>query len=163
MKILGIDPGSIRLGWCVLEDGKPAKSGVLKAVAGWSADRRFTYLAAEMSDLLALYEPDVVALEKAFVGKFASAVISLSEIRGMCKCLALQAGCKIANYEPREVKQAVHSGRAGKADVIAMVRAILALDHEPTSDEADACAVALCHQNQVYYSNAVQQAAAKEV
>jgi crossover junction endodeoxyribonuclease RuvC len=98
-------------------------------------------------ELLAAHAPDAVALEESFVGADARIALSVGQARGAVLVAAAAAGVECAEYPPSQVKQAVCGyGRAEKAQVQRMVRAILALDANPTPNHAaDALAVAICH------------------
>jgi crossover junction endodeoxyribonuclease RuvC len=55
-------------------------------------------------------------------------------------------GLPVAEYAPREIKQAVvGKGGADKLQVQHMVRVLLGLAETPQADAADALAIALCH------------------
>jgi len=70
----------------------------------------------------------------------------MGHARGVCLLAVEQAGCKLFEYSPLEVKKAVvGQGRAGKGQVGFMIRALLGLKTNPQEDEADALAVAMCH------------------
>ncbi len=98
-------------------------------------------------ELLAAHAPDAVALEESFVGADARIALSVGQARGAVLVAAAAAGVECAEYPPAQVKQAVCGyGRAEKAQVQRMVRAILSLDANPTPNHAaDALAVAICH------------------
>ena len=100
-----------------------------------------------MQGLVAEHAPDAVALEESFVGADARTALSVGQARGAVLVAAACAGVECAEYAPARVKQAVCGyGRAEKAQVQRMVRAILALDAIPTPHHAsDALAVAICH------------------
>jgi crossover junction endodeoxyribonuclease RuvC len=100
-----------------------------------------------VQELIAEYAPDAVALEESFVGADARIALSVGQARGAVLVAASSAGVACAEYAPARVKQAVCGyGRADKAQVGKMVRAILALDEVPRPDHAaDALAVAICH------------------
>ena len=85
-----------------------------------------------MQELIAAHAPDAVALEESFVGADARTALSVGQARGAVLVAAARAGVACAEYPPARVKQAVCGyGRAEKAQVQRMVRAILALDDEP--------------------------------
>ena len=100
-----------------------------------------------MQELIAAHEPDAVALEESFVGVDARTALSVGQARGAVLVAAAVLGVECAEYPPARVKQAVCGyGRAEKAQVQRMVRAILAMEANPTPNHAaDALAVAICH------------------
>ena len=99
------------------------------------------------AELIAAHAPDAVALEESFVGADARTALSVGQARGAVLVAAATVGVECVEYPPARVKQAVCGyGRAEKAQVQRMVRAILALDSNPSpSHAADALAVAICH------------------
>ncbi len=100
-----------------------------------------------VSGLIAEHAVDVVALEESFVGADARIALSVGQARGAVLVAASHAGVECVEYAPARVKQAVCGyGRAEKAQVQRMVKAILALDEIPQPNHAaDALAVAICH------------------
>jgi crossover junction endodeoxyribonuclease RuvC len=100
-----------------------------------------------VQELIAAHEPDAVALEESFVGADARTALSVGQARGAVLVAAAAVGVECAEYPPTRVKQAVCGyGRAEKAQVQRMVRAILAMEANPTPNHAaDALAVAICH------------------
>ena len=150
MKILGIDPGSQVLGYGILEalPGGPQScdSGTLRTSSTLDLCERLLLIHRELERLLASHRPDVVAVETAFYHKNARSTLILGHVRGVVLLAARQAGLRVAEYAPREVKMAVTGhGDAAKEQVAFMVRRLLGLTETPVSDAADALAVALCH------------------
>ena len=100
-----------------------------------------------VQQLIAEHGPAAVAVEESFVGADARIALSVGQARGAVLVAAAAAGVECVEYAPASVKQAVCGyGRAEKAQVQRMVRAILALESNPSpSHAADALAVAICH------------------
>ena len=100
-----------------------------------------------VAQLIADHAPDAVVLEESFVGADARIALSVGQARGAVLVAAATAGVACAEYAPARVKQSVCGyGRADKAQVGRMVKAILGLDAIPKPDHAaDALAVAICH------------------
>ena len=97
--------------------------------------------------LIVEHAPAAVALEESYVGADARIALSVGQARGAALVAAANAGIECVEYAPARVKQAVCGyGRADKAQVQRMVKAILALPELPTPNHAaDALAVAICH------------------
>jgi crossover junction endodeoxyribonuclease RuvC len=93
------------------------------------------------------HQPDVVAIERVFSQQNVSTVMGTAQAGGVIALAAARRGIDVHFHTPSEVKAAVTgSGRAGKAQVTAMVTKILALQAKPTpADAADALALAICH------------------
>ena len=151
MKVLGIDPGTAACGYgIVIADG-----GRLKAVEhGWwptpARDRpelRLKRIHDAVAGLIAQHEPGAVVLEESYVGADARIALSVGQARGAVLVACAQAEVVCAEYPPATVKHAVCGyGRAEKAQVQRMVRAILGLAEIPRPHHAaDALAVAICH------------------
>jgi len=108
---------------------------------------RLRILFEGVAQLIVEHAPDAVVLEESFVGADARIALSVGQARGAVLVAAATAGVACAEYAPARVKQSVCGyGRADKAQVGRMVKAILALDTIPKPDHAaDALAVAICH------------------
>ncbi len=150
MIILGIDPGSQTTGYGILEsDGRSRKVvalGCLKARPGVSLSVRLSVIYAGLKGVLDQYKPDEVAVEATFYGKNVHSALVMGHARGICLLAVEQAGCKLFEYSPLEVKKSVvGQGRASKGQVVFMIRAMLGLRTNPPEDAADALAVAVCH------------------
>lgn len=150
MVILGIDPGYAIIGYGVIDTN--AKDMVLDygAITTPKEDTlpiRLESIEASLKYLFDKYKPDVVAIEELFYFKNQKTVIQVAQARGVI-ILACQKYCgNIYEYTPLQIKQALTGqGRAVKAQVQYMVKAILGLDSIPKPDDAaDALAVAICH------------------
>lgn len=148
-RILGIDPGSRVTGYGVIDtDGAQTRyvaSGCLQLGDGAFVGRlREIFL--RIGDLVVEYAPEHIAVEQVFMHKNADSALKLGQARAAAICATFSAAATVYEYAPREIKQAiVGRGGAQKHQVQHMVKAILSLQAEPLSDEADALAVALCH------------------
>jgi len=148
-RILGIDPGSRVTGYGIIEsDGAATRyiaSGCLRLGDGAFAGRlREIFL--RIGDLVTEFSPGHIAIEQVFVHKNADSALKLGHARAAAICATFSGQVSLHEYAAREIKQAiVGRGGAQKHQVQHMVKAILALESCPVSDEADALAVALCH------------------
>jgi crossover junction endodeoxyribonuclease RuvC len=115
--------------------------------AGRRPELRLKTIFEGVQDLVEEFAPDAVVLEESFVGADARTALSVGQARGAVMVAAANAGIDCAEYPPARVKQTVCGyGRAEKQQVQKMVKAILAMQAEPTpSHAADALAVAICH------------------
>lgn len=149
MRVLGIDPGSRRTGYAIVD----RQGSRLTAVAfgtiklgGGDMGPRLRLLFEELSAVVSHHEPTEVAVEGIFYARNAASALKLGHARGVALLVAALKGLEIHEYAPRAVKAAVtSSGRAEKAQVQKMVRVILGLREVPEPDAADALAVAVCH------------------
>lgn len=148
--VFGIDPGSHRLGWgAVLRRGSRyvhVAHGVCRAPTTAALPERLLAIADALERAIADVRPGVVALEQAFFHKDPHAALVIGHARGVAMLLAARAGLTVIEYPPAMVKRTVvGNGRAEKAQVTGMIRAILGLSEAPQEDAADALAVAICH------------------
>jgi crossover junction endodeoxyribonuclease RuvC len=150
MIVLGIDPGTARLGYGVIDtaDGLPGliDYGVAETLPADSMPDRLLQLYGNVRLLLADHEPDVMAVEKLFFARNVTTAISVGQARGVVLLAAAEKGVLVREYSPSEIKHAIVGyGKADKNQVQEMVRIILGLDHIPQPDDAaDALAVAVC-------------------
>lgn len=151
MRILGIDPGSVRTGYgCVESDGSRCQmvcSGVVAMSSRLSFPERLLAIHTSLTATLHEVRPDCVAVESLFHAVNARSAFALAHARGVIVLAATQAGVPIVEYAPAEVKRAVVGyGRAEKRQVQHMVRLLLGLADPPSPyDVADALAIAICH------------------
>ena len=151
-RILGIDPGSRLTGFAVLDfvGDTPTyvTSGTVRSVDGGFADR-LRQIFESISEIVAEFRPDTVAIESVFMHKNASSALKLGHARSAALCATFGHDVEVFEYAPREIKQAVvGTGSATKEQVQHMVVTILQLNGTPAADAADALAAALCHGNQ---------------
>ena len=151
VRILGIDPGTLRLGYGVVETFGPAvvryvECGVITAPAHHPRAARLTEIGRGLRELIAELRPDAIAMEEVFAGKNVQSMLALGEARGVALLIAGEANLTVAGYPPATVKKAVVGhGRATKDQIAYLVRATLRLRRVPSPDAADALAIALCH------------------
>ena len=151
LRILGIDPGSRLTGFGVLDfvadSASYVASGSVQSIDGEFAERLKRIFDA-VSQIVAEYRPDVVAIESVFVHRNAGSALKLGHARSAAICATFEFDVEVFEYSPREIKQAVvGTGSATKEQIQHMIRSLLALDGDPSPDAADALATALCHGN----------------
>jgi crossover junction endodeoxyribonuclease RuvC len=148
--ILGVDPGSIRTGYGVIEtDGRRHRlleMGILAPPPRQELPARLRAIHAGLAALIARLRPDVLAVEDIFHGKNARSALVLGHVRGVVLLAGADAGLAVSAFPPATVKvQVTGFGRAEKSQVAVMVARILELDEQEAGDATDALAVALCH------------------
>lgn len=149
MRVLGVDPGTIRLGWGVIDSRGSSfshvGSGVIVAGRG-DVERRLALVQSELSSIIANFEPEALSIERNFLARNVHSAFRLGEARGVVLALAGAAGLELGQYSPATIKKAVTgSGRAQKLQVQGCVVRLLKMDQTPPEDAADALAAALCH------------------
>ena len=161
-RILGIDPGSRVTGFGVLDfDGaRPiyVTSGVVRSPAG-AFPERLKRIFVSIGEVVEQYQPDVVAIESVFMARNAASALKLGHARSAALCATFALDLDVYEYAPREIKQAVvGTGAASKVQVQHMVAALLKLSGLPSSDAADALAVAICHAHAATTSSRLRSA-----
>lgn len=150
MKVLGIDPGSRKLGYGVIElaaaRGRRLASGTLVLDPRRSLSRRLHEAHRFTQELIEHHHPDVVTVEECFVAQGARAALVLGQVRGVLLLAVEQAGIACIEVAPRSVKLAVVGhGNAAKEQVQFMMPRLLAECPAALGpDEADALAIAWC-------------------
>lgn len=148
--IAGIDPGSAVTGYGVIaiEGNTPRwrDSGVIRVPAKLELAPRLGYIFERLAGILAQHRPALVCVEEAFYAKNVRTTLVLGHARGVALLAAQQAGARVAEYSPREIKKAlVGTGAAAKEQVAYMVKFMLSPPcHHDQSDAYDALAAALC-------------------
>ncbi len=147
--ILGIDPGTARLGYGVIRGGlHPAvlDAGVIETWPDQDMPGRLVTLYESMRELIAEFEPDRLAVEKLFFARNVTTAIAVGQARGVVLLAAAQGKVPVSEYSPSEIKHAIAGyGKADKPQMQEMVRLILNLRAIPQPDDAaDALAVAIC-------------------
>lgn len=148
-RVLGLDPGSLRTGWGVLDCNGPTQrfvaAGVIRTPAGGLAER-LRHIHAMLVELVELHQPQEVAIERVFLHRNPDSALKLGQARGVAMCAATQRGQPVFEYTPQAVKLAiVGTGSAEKSQVAHMVKAVLSIDEVLGLDASDALAVGLCH------------------
>jgi crossover junction endodeoxyribonuclease RuvC len=154
-RILGVDPGSRATGYGVIEkEGgllRFVACGVIRTTKGQSFPERLKAIHDGLSEVIKEQAPDVAAVEDMFVAINPRSALKLGHARGVAILAAMQQGLAVHDYTPRMIKQAVVGyGNAEKVQVQQMVRVLLQLSASPSTDAADALAVAICHANQQF-------------
>lgn len=150
MTILGIDPGTGRVGYGVVrkEGGRivHVTHGCLETPPHTPQHERLLRIHAGLSALIASHRPDLLGVERLFFEKNAKTAMAVSEARGVILLTAAEHGVRLAEHTPMQIKQAVTGhGGADKRQVQEMVRTLMRLDAVPKPDDAaDAVAIAYC-------------------
>jgi crossover junction endodeoxyribonuclease RuvC len=147
--VLGIDPGSQRTGFGVVDAAGPrltyVASGVIRTSRGEFAARLCEIFRCVQS-VVAEYRPQEIAIERVFVNRNPDSALKLGQARGAAICATAGANAELFEYATREIKQAVvGAGGAEKSQVQLMMRSILKLPAPVAADAADALAAAVCH------------------
>ena len=156
--ILGIDPGTLFMGYAIIDatTSKPNMliMDVLKMSSKSDAYDRLQKIHATVEDLIKTHKPNNFAIEAPFYGKNVQSMLKLGRAQGVAIAAAMSAGLPVTEYSPKKVKQSITgNGNADKDQVWKMLQRIFNLEEKPQYfDATDALGVALCH---FYQSNSV--------
>jgi len=147
--IIGIDPGSRITGYGIINwvgnSYEYVDSGCIR-IKGDILAERLHQIYKGVTELINMYSPQVMAIEKVFMARNPDSALKLGQARGVAMVAGANQQLPVYEYSARQVKQAVvGSGGADKAQVQHMVTALLHLNKTPQEDAADALAIALCH------------------
>jgi crossover junction endodeoxyribonuclease RuvC len=149
VRVLGIDCGTERTGWGVIEsDGRRhlvIAHGTIRLNTRDPLETRLQEIACALRAVLAEHSPQAAAVEEVFFSQNVKTALKLAHVRGVALLAIAEAGIALGEYSPLEVKiSVVGYGRAEKQQVQLMVRSLTGVDVE-SEDAADALAVAICH------------------
>jgi len=159
MRVLGIDPGTIVMGYGVVESQNNQVAmidcGTLTTQPRSPIGERLSFLYARLMELISNYQPDAVAVEQPFTAKNPKSALAVGQAQAVAILAAANQGIPTYEYTPARVKQSVANyGGSSKEQIQEMVRLQLGLAEIPQpNDAADALAVALCHLSEIHVSN----------
>jgi crossover junction endodeoxyribonuclease RuvC len=155
MRVFGIDCGTEFTGYGVVEVDCDARlprlvhlaAGTIRLSKKDKAPQRLAQVYSELIALMALHQPEVVAIEEVFFSANVKSALKLGQVRGVAMLAAATCGLPVAEYAPLSIKSSVVGyGLAAKEQVQFMVKRLL--DKETafdSADAADALAIAICH------------------
>jgi crossover junction endodeoxyribonuclease RuvC len=149
--ILGIDPGTIIMGYGLIEVTNNKMSllemGVLQPGKVKDSYKKLQLIFNTVSGLITKYQPDTFAIEAPFFGKNVQSMLKLGRAQGVAIAAAMRHGIDVTEYSPKKIKQSVTgNGNAGKEQVMKMLQQLLQFKDDPKHfDATDALAVAVCH------------------
>lgn len=159
MRILGIDPGTLVMGYGVIEtrddEATLIDCGVLTAGARSPIGERLSYLYNKLVEIISKFHPDSAAIEQPFMAKNAKSALAIGMAQAVAILAAVNHGIPTYEYTPTKIKHSVANyGASSKEQIQEMVRLQLNLSQAPQpNDAADALAAALCHLGEIRLSN----------
>tara|TARA_Y100001970_G_scaffold105427_1_gene132088 strand:- start:16084 stop:16551 length:468 start_codon:yes stop_codon:yes gene_type:complete len=153
LRILGIDPGLARVGYGIIEyqNGKNVllDCGIIETNKDKKEKDRLHEIYLDLQKLIALWKPDIAAVEKFFFYK-SSTTISVVQARGVIMMTLGANKIPVSEYSPGQIKLTITgSGKASKKEVLESVMFHLDLNYAPKPDDsADALAIALTRLNE---------------
>jgi len=149
-RILGIDPGSIRTGYGIIEVSGTTRFTCVAhghiPTRGKDTSQRLLQIHHALIEVIQSYQPGEAAIEQVFLKNNPQTALKLGQARGAALVAAAGYALPVAEYSPRKIKQSVVGyGAAAKTQVQQMIRTLLKMPEAPQADAADALAIALCH------------------
>ena len=149
--ILGIDPGTIIMGYGIIKVGgsriQLLEMDVLKFSSKTDVYKRLELIHNRIASLIKDFKPTAFAIEAPFFGKNVQSMLKLGRAQGVAIAAAMQAGLSVNEYSPKKVKQSITgNGNASKEQVMKMLQQIIDIGETPKYlDASDALSVAVCH------------------
>lgn len=151
MRVLGIDPGTVTVGYGIVDfqrnQFRAVAYGVVRCPKTDGFPERLAAIFRGLEAIIAEHKPECAAIEEAFAGKSIQSALRIGEGRGIAILCAARSGLKVSQYPPAVIKKAVvGNGQAHKSQVQEMIRVLLGLKEAPEPEDAsDALAIAICH------------------
>ena len=159
MKILGIDPGTMVMGYGIIESEDDEIAlidfGALTGSEHSAIGERLSHFYNELLEVIQRHQPDAVAVEQPFISKNVRSAMAIGRAQAIALLAAAGRGIPTYEYTPAQIKQRVANyGASSKEQIQEMVRLQLGLSQIPEpNDAADALAVAICHLREIHLSN----------
>lgn len=161
MKVLGIDPGTSRIGYGIIEKKgnhyQAVSYGLIEPPSHFSPSLKLKAIYEEITRLIELHQPDLFSIEELFYFKNAKTVISVAQARGVILLAAENQKTPVFECTPLQVKQGITGyGRADKNQIAAMVKMLLKLEKIPKPDDiTDGLAIAITGSNYYPYEKII--------
>lgn len=158
MKILGIDPGTVVMGYGVIDAVDDEITlidyGALTTVKHENIGERLNHLYQGVLEVIRRHRPGAVAVEQPFIAKNVRSAMAIGRAQAIALLAASGQGIPTFEYTPTQIKQRVANyGASSKEQIQEMVRLQLGLAEVPQpNDAADAIAVAICHLRETHLS-----------
>jgi len=149
--ILGIDPGTVVMGYGIIEvkgtNISLVEMNVLKLSSKLNPYQKLECIHNTVLQLIRAYRPSCFAIEAPFYGKNVQSMLTLGRAQGVAIAAAIQSGLVVSEYSPKKIKQSITgNGNAGKEQVMKMLQHLLVFSDTPAfMDASDGVAVAVCH------------------
>lgn len=150
MVIIGVDPGTAKTGYGIVNNDGPrpvfVAGGVLRPGSKQKHPEKLLTIYNSLLKIIEEYRPSVMVVESLFHSVNSQSLIKLGQVRGVILLLGASHDMDIFEYSPLEIKQGVTGyGHADKAQVMYMIQKILGIGDIKSSDQSDALAMATYH------------------
>lgn len=162
MRIMGVDPGTLVLGYGIIDTNQDEMTMVccdgLKCSSRSPIGERLSFLYRNLCEIITLYKPEAVAVEQPFMAKNARSALAIGRAQAIALLAAANNNVPSFEYTPTQIKQRVAGyGASSKGQIQEMVRLQLNLAEAPQpEDAADALATAICHLQEKRYESLVE-------
>lgn len=148
--VLGIDPGLATTGVALVDTAGSRKVllsvGVVTTPAGMAGPKRLASIHQDLVELVAKTHPEAAAVEQLFFASNTTTAMQVAEARGVILLAMEECGVQVWEYTPMQVKLSLTGyGKASKAQMTRMIRALVSVPEKLPDDAFDAVAIALCH------------------
>lgn len=149
--ILGIDPGTIVLGYGIIEVEKQKitllSMGVIQLSKYENPLQKLRIIYEKIGGLIDNYHPDSCSIEAPFFGKNVQSMLKLGRAQGVAIAAALTKEVEVFEYSPKKIKQSITgNGNSSKEQVAAMLQHLCKFELQPKFlDATDGLAAAVCH------------------
>ena len=161
MRVLGIDPGTVTMGYGVVDDNEEtltvAEYGAIDAPPRSPIGERLCFMYERLIKIVKKNRPDVVAVEQPFVAKNARTALAIGRSQAIAILAAAVQKVPVYEYTPAQIKQRVSNyGGSSKEQIQEMVKLQLNMTAIPEpADASDALAVALCHLSETRFNRLI--------
>ncbi|RKW23651.1 crossover junction endodeoxyribonuclease RuvC [Candidatus Gracilibacteria bacterium] len=141
MIILGIDPGTTTVGYCLLEDKnskiKIIDYGVLKTAPKINLEIKLLEIGTDLVELIKTHKVEKIVIEKLYFQTNKKTAIDVAQARGVVMYEAIKNNLKIEEYTPLQVKKAITgNGKANKNQLKNAIKILFGLEEAPFYDDA---------------------------
>ncbi|MEY2949920.1 MAG: crossover junction endodeoxyribonuclease RuvC [Saprospiraceae bacterium] len=149
--ILGVDPGTNILGFCIIQvEDKSIRlieMSVLQLKGLPDHQQKLKQIYERLQSIIDRHQPTEMAIEAPFYAKNPQSLLKLGRAQGVAIAAAVAKNLKVWEYAPKKIKQSITgNGNATKEQVAAMLQQILNIPINPKFyDATDALATAVCH------------------
>ncbi|NVP17414.1 crossover junction endodeoxyribonuclease RuvC [Candidatus Gracilibacteria bacterium] len=141
MIILGIDPGTTTIGYCIVKKNKSKIElldyGIFKTTPKIGLEYKILEIGKDIDYIIEKYNPELLSIEKLFFQTNTKTAIDVAQARGVIIYEAIKKGLKIKEYTPLQVKKAITgNGNANKTQLQNAIKILFGLDNIPKPDDA---------------------------
>ena len=163
MRIMGIDPGTVRMGVGILDESGDkltfVHAGVLKASNSLEMHYRLSELFDQLCEISSKFKPDQIAIESVFSKVNFKSAIAIGQAQALGLIVAGKMELPVHFYTPTQVKKSITNyGLGTKQQVQDTLKVIFRIEHDlGLYDASDALAVGVCHANSIRFNEIIEK------